>query len=50
MTQIEAARQGVITEPMKYVAAREELDPELIRAANRHGMAMIFTGERHYRH
>lgn len=25
-------------------------DPELIRAANRHGMAMIFTGERHYRH
>jgi phosphoribosylaminoimidazolecarboxamide formyltransferase/IMP cyclohydrolase len=25
-------------------------DPELIRVANRHGMAMIFTGERHYRH
>jgi phosphoribosylaminoimidazolecarboxamide formyltransferase / IMP cyclohydrolase len=25
-------------------------DPELIRATNRHGMAMIFTGERHYRH
>lgn len=25
-------------------------DPELIRAANRHGIAMIFTGERHYRH
>jgi phosphoribosylaminoimidazolecarboxamide formyltransferase/IMP cyclohydrolase len=25
-------------------------DPELIRAANRHGMAMIFTSERHYRH
>ena len=25
-------------------------DPELIRAVNRHGMAMIFTGERHYRH
>jgi phosphoribosylaminoimidazolecarboxamide formyltransferase/IMP cyclohydrolase len=25
-------------------------DPELIRTANRHGMAMIFTGERHYRH
>jgi phosphoribosylaminoimidazolecarboxamide formyltransferase/IMP cyclohydrolase len=24
-------------------------DPELIRVANRHGMAMIFTGERHYR-
>jgi phosphoribosylaminoimidazolecarboxamide formyltransferase/IMP cyclohydrolase len=25
-------------------------DPELIRGANRHGMAIIFTGERHYRH
>ena len=25
-------------------------DPELIRVANRNGMAMIFTGERHYRH
>jgi phosphoribosylaminoimidazolecarboxamide formyltransferase / IMP cyclohydrolase len=25
-------------------------DPELIKAANRHGMATIFTGERHYRH
>jgi phosphoribosylaminoimidazolecarboxamide formyltransferase / IMP cyclohydrolase len=25
-------------------------DAELIRAANRQGMAMIFTGERHYRH
>jgi phosphoribosylaminoimidazolecarboxamide formyltransferase / IMP cyclohydrolase len=25
-------------------------DPELIRVANRHGMAMICTGERHYRH
>jgi phosphoribosylaminoimidazolecarboxamide formyltransferase/IMP cyclohydrolase len=25
-------------------------DAELIRVANRHGVAMIFTGERHYRH
>jgi phosphoribosylaminoimidazolecarboxamide formyltransferase/IMP cyclohydrolase len=25
-------------------------DPELIRLANRAGMAMIFTSERHYRH
>ncbi len=25
-------------------------DPELIRMANRHGIAMIVTGERHYRH
>ncbi len=25
-------------------------DSEVIKAANRHGMAMIFTGERHFRH
>lgn len=25
-------------------------DPEIIRTADRHGMAMVFTGERHYRH
>src|SRR6266851_227217 len=31
MTQLEAARQGVITEEMRFVAAREDLDPELIR-------------------
>jgi len=31
MTQIEAARKGVITHEMNYVAAREDLAPELIR-------------------
>ena len=31
MTQLEAARQGLITAEMKYVAAREDLSPELIR-------------------
>ena len=25
-------------------------DPELIKIANRHGLAMIFTGERHFLH
>lgn len=25
-------------------------DPEILKVANRHGMAMIFTAERHYRH
>ncbi len=25
-------------------------DQEVVKAANRHGMAMIFTGERHFRH
>jgi phosphomethylpyrimidine synthase len=31
MTQLEAARKGVVTEEMRFVAAREDLDPELIR-------------------
>jgi phosphoribosylaminoimidazolecarboxamide formyltransferase/IMP cyclohydrolase len=25
-------------------------DPEVIAAANEHGMAMIFTGRRHFKH
>ena len=25
-------------------------DPELIAAADEHGMAMVFTGRRHFRH
>jgi len=25
-------------------------DQEVIDAANEHGMAMVFTGERHFRH
>src|SRR5437868_12215033 len=47
MTQIEAARQGVITEPMKYVAAREELDPELIRAEVARGRMVIPANKVH---
>src|SRR5262245_54063137 len=31
MTQMEAARTGVVTDEMRFVAAREDLDPELIR-------------------
>src|SRR5436190_907421 len=31
MTQLEAARQGAITDEMRYVAQREDLAPELIR-------------------
>src|SRR5256884_4741596 len=41
MTQIEAARQGVVTDEMKFVAAREELDPELIRAEVARGRMVI---------
>src|SRR5438105_10993202 len=41
MTQIEAARQGVLTEPMKFVAAREDLDPELVRDEVARGRMVI---------
>src|SRR6476661_6656305 len=41
MTQIESARQGVITDEMHYVAKREDLDPELIRAEVARGRMVI---------
>src|SRR5690242_233831 len=47
MTQIEAARQGVLTEPMKFVAAREELDPELIRDEVARGRMVIPANKVH---
>jgi len=41
MTQIEAARKGLITDAMNYVARREDLDPELIRAEVARGRMVI---------
>jgi phosphomethylpyrimidine synthase len=41
MTQIEAARQGQITGPMRFVATREDLDPELIRDEVARGRMVI---------
>jgi phosphomethylpyrimidine synthase len=41
MTQIESARKGIMTEEMKYVAKREDLDPELIRAEVASGRMVI---------
>src|SRR4051794_26025395 len=41
MTQIEQARQGTITPEMEYVARRENLDPELIRAEVARGRMVI---------
>jgi phosphomethylpyrimidine synthase len=41
MTQLEAARQGIITEEMRLVALREDLDPELIRAEVARGRMVI---------
>ena len=41
MTQLEAARQGVLTDPMRYVARREDLDAELIRDEVARGRMVI---------
>src|ERR1700745_2712076 len=41
MTQIESARKGLVTEEMRYVAAREDLDPELLRDEVARGRLVI---------
>src|ERR1700720_2193255 len=41
MTQIEFARQGVITDEMHFVAQREDLEPELIRDEVARGRMVI---------
>ena len=41
MTQLQAAREGIITEAMKIVAADEGLSPEAVRAAVETGEAVI---------
>ena len=41
MTQLEAARKGVVTEAMKYVAEAENADAEAVRAAVASGEAVI---------
>jgi phosphomethylpyrimidine synthase len=47
MTQLESARQGLITEEMRFVAAREDLDPELIRAEVARGRLVIPANKVH---
>src|SRR5262249_53835143 len=41
MTQIEAARKGIITDEMRFVAAREDLTAELIRDEVARGRMVI---------
>ena len=41
MSQMHLARLGVITEEMTYVANREKLDPELVRAEVARGRAIV---------
>ena len=46
-TQMHYARRGIITEEMRYVAQRENLDPELIRSEVARGRMIIPANIRH---
>jgi len=47
MTQLEAARKGVVTPEMRRVAARECVAPELIRDEVARGRLVIPANVRH---
>ncbi|HKA06672.1 MAG TPA: phosphomethylpyrimidine synthase ThiC [Gemmataceae bacterium] len=47
MTQLEAARKGIVTTEMEYVAKREDLDPELIRSEVARGRMVIPANKVH---
>ena len=47
MTQIEEARRGQVTPEMEYVAKREKIDPELVRAEVARGRMVIPANREH---
>src|SRR3989449_2971845 len=47
MTQIEAARKGIITDEMQFVAKREDLSPDLIRDETARGRMVIPANKVH---
>ncbi len=47
VTQMHHARRGDITDPMRFVATREELDPELVRAEVARGRLVIPANVNH---
>src|SRR5713226_5543832 len=47
MTQLESARQGIITGEMQTVARREDLEPELVRAEVARGRMVIPANVNH---
>ncbi|MBI1747122.1 MAG: phosphomethylpyrimidine synthase ThiC [Acidobacteria bacterium] len=49
VTQMHFARNGIITEEMRYVAQREELDPEFIRSEVARGRCIIPANINHLR-
>lgn len=46
-TQMHYAKQGIITEEMAFVAAREGMDPEFVRSEVARGRAIIPANKRH---
>ncbi len=46
-TQLEAARMGLVTEEMAFIATREGFDPEVVRAEVAAGRAVIPANRRH---
>ena len=46
-TQLFYARQGVVTEEMRFIADRERIDPESIRSEVARGRAIIPANIRH---
>jgi len=47
VTQMHYAKQGIVTEEMAYVAAREGLDVEFVRSEVARGRAIIPSNKRH---
>jgi phosphomethylpyrimidine synthase len=47
LTQLAHARAGTITEEMRYVAVREGMDPDVVRAEVARGRAVIPANRRH---
>ncbi len=47
MTQLEAARKGIVTDEMRFVARREDLDAELVRAEVARGRMVIPANKVH---
>src|SRR5579859_1513957 len=47
MTQIESARRNIVTPEMLFVAQREDLDPELVRAEVARGRMVIPANKVH---
>jgi phosphomethylpyrimidine synthase len=47
MTQLESARKGIITDEMRFVAKREDLDPEVVRSEVARGRMVIPANVNH---